>query len=79
MKAPAKREEAHPRIHATHLTGVISRIVALADGAWAEIVVDGAPDLFREIRVPYPLRNEDGTSARLNQGDRVSILITPPL
>ena len=79
MKAPAKKEEAQPRIHATHLTGVISRIVALADGAWAEIVVDGAPAHFREIRVPYPLRNEDGTNARLNEGDRVSILVTPPL
>ena len=79
MKIPAKRAEAQPRIHATHLTGVISRVLVLADGAWAEIVVDGAPDFFREIRVPYPLRNEDGTFARLYEGDRVSILVTPAI
>jgi hypothetical protein len=75
MKPPAKKDGA-PRIHAAHLTGVISRILALADGAWAEIVVDGAAANFREIRVPYPLQNEDGTVARLSEGDRVSIFVT---
>jgi len=79
MTSPAKKVDGQPPIHATHLTGVISRVLTFADGAWAAIVVDGAPDLFREIRVPYPLRNEDGTTARLKEGDRVSILVTPPL
>ena len=79
MASPAKKGDGQLPIHATHLTGVIARIVTFADGAWAEIVVDGLPDLFREIRVPYPLRNEDGTNARLKEGDRVSILVTPEL
>jgi hypothetical protein len=79
MTSPAKKRDGQPRIHAAHLTGVIARILIFADGAWAEIVVDGAPNLFREIRVPYPLRNEDGTTARLKEGDRVSILVTPEL
>jgi len=61
----------------THLTGVISRILTYPDGAWAEITVEGAPDLFREIRVPYPLQNQNGTVSRLHEGDRVSIFVTP--
>ena len=58
------------------LFGVVSRILDFPDGSWAEIAVDGAPDLFREIRVPYPLQNEDGTVNALKLGDRVSINVT---
>ena len=79
MTSPARKVDGQLRIHAAHLTGVISRILTYADGSWAEIVVDGAPHLFREIRVPYPLRNEDGTTAPLKEGDRVSIFVTPGL
>lgn len=57
------------------LTGVISRILNDAGGAWAEIAVDGAPDLFREIRVPYPIQNQDGTVSRFEVGDRVAIFV----
>ena len=58
-----------------HLTGVISRILDFGGSTWAEIVVDGAPDLFREIRVPYPIQNEDGSISRFKVGDRVVIFI----
>ena len=61
------------------LTGVISRILTVGEAVWAEIAVDGAPDLFREIRVPYPLQNEDGTVSRFNVGDSVSIFVKPGL
>jgi hypothetical protein len=46
------------------LTGVISRILNVGGSAWAEIAIDGAPNLFREIRVPYPIQNEDGSVSR---------------
>jgi len=70
----------HPdRGHHAHLTGVVSRILTISEVTWAEISVDGAPDLFREIRVPYPLQNEDGTVSRFNVGDPVSILVRPRL
>jgi len=57
------------------LTGVISRILIFDGDAWAEIAVDGAPDLFREIRVPYPVQNEDGSVSRFQVGDRVAIFV----
>jgi len=57
------------------LTGVVSRILNVAGGAWAEIAVDGAPNLFREIRVPYPIQNEDGSVSRFEVGDRVVIFV----
>ena len=62
-----------------HLTGVVSRFLQLADERWVEIAVDGAPDLFREIRMPYPIRNEDGTVSRAEVGDHVNIMVSPAL
>ena len=58
-----------------HLTGIVSRIVDFPDAPWAEIAVDGAPELFRETRVPYPLQNEDGTAFRVKVGARVNIFV----
>jgi Reverse transcriptase (RNA-dependent DNA polymerase) len=57
-------------------TGTVSRIIANADATWAEIVIDGADNLYREIRVPHPLQNDDGTVTRLKQGDRVNLAVT---
>jgi len=69
-----------PQNHGSaHLTGVVTQIVTHVDAMWAEIVIDGADNLYREIRVPYPLQNEDGTIARLKAGDRVSIRVKPEL
>ena len=62
--------------HSAHLTGTVSRVLEHADGTWAEIVIDGAEDLYREIRVPYPLQNSDGTVTRLKEGDRVNLAVT---
>ena len=60
-----------------HLTGVVAQIIAHHEAAWAEIVIDGAENLYREIRVPYPLQNEDGSVTRLSAGDRVGIFVRP--
>lgn len=67
-KSPTNRASAH-------LTGVVIRIIAHTDATWAEVVIDGADNLYREIRVPYPLQNENGTITRLKTGDRVSIFV----
>ena len=61
------------------LTGVVSRILTNAERVWAEIVIDGADNLYREIRVPHPLQNEDGTLTRLKVGDRVTLTVKPAL
>jgi hypothetical protein len=62
--------------HCAQLTGVVSHILAHADATWAEIVIDGAGDLYREIRLPNPLQNEDGTTITLKVGDRVNLAVT---
>ena len=64
------------REHCAQLTGVVARVLTHPDGVWAEIVIDGAGDLFREIRVRNPLQNEDGTTITLNAGDHVNLAIT---
>jgi len=62
--------------HSAQLTGVVSCVLTHPDGVWAEIVIDGAGTLFREIRVRNPLQNEDGTTTTLNAGDRVNLAVT---
>lgn len=62
-----------------HLTGVVTQIVARPGSTWAEIVIDGADNLYREIRAPYPLQNEDGSVTRLSAGDRVGIFVRPEI
>jgi hypothetical protein len=58
-----------------HFTGTVSRVLVHPNGAWAEIIIDGADDLYREIRLPSPLQNEDGTVTRLKEGDRVNLTV----
>src|SRR5262249_12074140 len=64
------------RKSSAHLTGVVSRIVTHPDATWAEIVIEGADNLYREVRVPHPLQNEDGTTTTLKAGDRVKLAVS---
>jgi hypothetical protein len=65
--------------HCAQLTGVVSQILAHPDGVWAEILIEGAEELCREIRVHNPLKNEDGSETMLKKGDRVTITIRAAL
>ena len=59
-----------------HLAGRVSRMLNFPDVVWAEITIDGAVDLFREIRVRNPMRNDDGSMTELKVGDRVGIRVS---
>ncbi|PYX37551.1 MAG: hypothetical protein DMG81_13835 [Acidobacteria bacterium] len=41
----------------------------------AEITIEGADDLYREIRVENLLTDEDGEKARLKPGDELDIVL----
>ena len=46
-----------------------------SDGEKAEIAVEGADDLYREIRIENTLENSDGKKVKLKQGAEVSVTI----
>jgi len=46
-----------------------------SDGEKAEIAVEGADDLYREIRNENTLENSDGKKVKLKQGAEVSVTI----
>ncbi|MGA7295408.1 MAG: hypothetical protein WBW53_08680 [Terriglobales bacterium] len=45
----------------------------------AQIAVEGADDLYREIRVENTLHNADGEKVRLKQGAVVDVTIEAPV
>ena len=57
------------------LTGTVRRIVPHVEAVWAEIVLDGADDFWRSIRVRNPLQNQDGSTTLLKSGNRVTVSI----
>ena len=44
----------------------------------AHIVVEGAPDLYREIRIDNTLHNEKGEEVELESGTEVEVTIEAP-
>ena len=46
-----------------------------SDGEKAEIAVEGADDLYREIRIENTPENSDGKKVKLKQGAEVSVTI----
>ena len=77
MPIKVKAHSTELNVGQARLTGTVFRIIQFPDAAWVEIVVDGAPDLFREVRVPYPIHNDDGTISPVKVGDRVNIMVSP--
>jgi hypothetical protein len=71
---PSDETQRHPTPNAV-LTGTVRRLVEHTQGFWAEIVIDGADDLYCEIRVPHPIQNADGTISEWKPGDRVTLTI----
>jgi hypothetical protein len=61
------------------LPGTVERIIKPHPGSGepekAQISVDGADDLYRELRVPNKLKDEDGNKVKLEQGSEVEVKI----
>ena len=64
------------------LPGTVERIIKSLDPAQpdkAQIAVEGADDLYREIRIDNTLRNENGDEVALKPGAEVDVKIEAPV
>jgi predicted DNA-binding antitoxin AbrB/MazE fold protein len=62
----------------TTLPGVVEKIikpVALDDTEKAQIVVEGADHLYREIRIENTMKNAQGETVGLREGAQVDVVI----
>jgi uncharacterized membrane protein len=62
----------------TTLTGTVEKIIPspyAGEPEKAQIAVEGADDLYREIRVENTLVTEDGEEVRLKKGAQVEVKI----
>ena len=74
--------EEHARNNATvTLPGTVEKIippVVPSDTEKAQISVDGAEELYREIRVENTLQDESGKKVKLKEGAEVAVTIEAP-
>ncbi len=64
------------------LPGTVEKIIKSFDPAQpdkAQIAVDGADDLYREIRIENTLQNKDGEEVALKPGAEVDVKIAAPI
>jgi len=63
----------------TTLPGTVEKVIKPHPGSGepekAQIAVEGADDLYRELRVPNKLVDEDGNNVKLKQGTEVEVHI----
>jgi hypothetical protein len=63
----------------TILPGTVEKVIKPHPGSGepekAQIAVEGADELYRELRVPNKLVDEDGNKVKLKQGTEVEIKI----
>lgn len=63
----------------TKLAGVVEKVIKPHPGSGepekAQIAVNGADHLYRELRVPNKLNDEDGNRVKLENGARVEVKI----
>jgi len=62
----------------TELTGTVEKIIGSRDPTEpekAQIVIEGAEDLYRELRIKNSLKDENGNAVRLKKGADVDITI----
>ena len=75
MAAKAARK----RKASTKLPGVVQRVIKPHPGSGepekAQIAVHGADDLYRELRVPNKLHDEEGNNVKLEKGAEVEVKI----
>ena len=66
----------------TTLPGTVERIIKLLsadDPEKAQIAIEGADDLYREIRIENTLTDENGDKVRLKPGADVEVTVEAPL
>jgi hypothetical protein len=69
-------EEKKPTVK---LPGKIQKIVNdVGEPEKIEIVVDGADQLYKEIRIPNTLENAEGEKVRLKEGAKVDVTVEAP-
>lgn len=63
----------------TKLPGVVEKVIKPHPGSGepekAQIAVHGADDLYRELRVPNKLNDEEGNKVKLEKGTEVEVRI----
>lgn len=63
----------------TVLAGTVEKVIKLLPGTRdpekAQIAVHGADDLYRELRVPNKLTDEEGNKVKLEKGAEVEVKI----
>jgi hypothetical protein len=64
---------------ATKLPGKVERVIqphpSTGEPEKAQIAVEGADHLYRELRVPNKLKDEDGNPVKLKEGTEVEVKI----
>jgi hypothetical protein len=63
----------------TNLPGTVEKVIKPHPGSGepekAQIAVEGADHLYREIRIPNKLADEDGNNVKLKEGTEVEVRI----
>lgn len=64
------------------LPGVVEQVIESKHPAVperAQIAIEGAEDLYREIRINNTLKTSDGETVALKEGDEVSVTVAAPV
>lgn len=67
-----------PEKPATTLPGTVEKIIRSPDPSEpdkAQIAVDGADDLYRELRIENTLKDENGEQVELKKGAKVEVTV----
>jgi hypothetical protein len=65
-----------PKKPKTTKAGVVRKIIKQAhEPEKAEIAINGADDLYREIRIENRLENDEGEEVKLKQGAHVDVIV----
>jgi hypothetical protein len=74
-----QEKSSRKRKGSTSLPGTVERVIKPFPGSGepekAQITVNGADDLYRELRVPNQLRDENGNKVKLEKGTEVEVKI----
>lgn len=71
--------EKHAKVN---LPGVVEKVIESKHPALperAQIAVEGADDLYREIRINNTLKATDGETVTLKEGDEVKVTVEAPV
>jgi hypothetical protein len=74
-------ESSTPETASVTLPGTVEKVIKSPDPNVpdkAQIVVEGAPELYREIRINNALQNDKGEEVELNPGAAVDVTVEAP-